>query len=643
MPSRWSYEGIDHTDRVLLAALRGPWSSPTQIAARVGINTTEARSICEQLGRADLLEPALHRLKHFPPVVYACTNQGLAALSGSLRISTERLLSWAGFEQERWWWLRASFEIAQEVNAFCAALAQNSGPDALVDWQPFILRRFMKRLLIVHCRLALIGPDTVRPYYLLCDRTSAPVTHWLPQLRYLALWARWSTDDYFPPLLVLTASAFRARALLALSQAWAPQLAVAVTSQKRVALSQHPAQARWHMLRDERLIEVRPFDFAAIPLRTWARQRHRIAPAGDLIRKRSRAYTDQSTWHPSSSSHLMRLVSPTREIKAIERLDDEDNRVLTFLARHPVCPTPTIARLCELPIEQTRAILAALRTAGLAQPTSHNQPASTWMATDAAVRVCAVRDGRLPDPTARCYAAYCRERHRRPHHTAAIFSFFEQVKSAASGRSRPIRWPDEPRNRTYYDLTSFEDEMACASFYREADATRMFLPDGGGTFRAGHELTWFWLEIDGTPQSPSRWDPRRLYAKIDNLVGYQHSQRWAYRYPEFPRLLIVTTDPGNYRYLQDGLFDAARARSVQPPEVFATTIASLSTHGPLGRIWFDLSDEGISVGDPRQGTVAFRGADHMPGVVTHAERRRNLLDDLQFAFDAGLVGEGQCR
>ncbi|NJM42562.1 MAG: hypothetical protein HC853_18380 [Anaerolineae bacterium] len=169
--------------------------------------------------------------------------------------------------------------------------------------------------------------------------------------------------------------------------------------------------------------------------------------------------------------------------------------------------------------------------------------------------------------------------------------------------------------------------------YARFGTARYFRPDGGGTLRAGATQTYFWFEMDGTPAAPSRKDPAVWAGKLSRLCDYVQSGRWALRYPEMPRLLIITTDLRNLPYITDALGFAARARSMEPPLTFVAVLSAVQQRGPLAKIWREVLPD-----DETDNELGYAFDDVAPLAVKSAKAKPlNLIDELQRAEAMGLV------
>jgi len=140
----------------------------------------------------------------------------------------------------------------------------------------------------------------------------------------------------------------------------------------------------------------------------------------------------------------------------------------------------------------------------------------------------------------------------------------------------------------YYELSVIESELMASDWFVCDGQMHYWRPDGYGALRAGMHWTRFWLEIDGTAQSPSRKDPQVWLGKMVRLCDYLQSGRWQLRYPVQPRTLIVTTDLRNRELIFDALTEVVRARSMPMPQVWLATAAAVQQRGALARIWFDI-------------------------------------------------------
>ena len=242
----------------------------------------------------------------------------------------------------------------------------------------------------------------------------------------------------------------------------------------------------------------------------------------------------------------------------------------------------------------------------------------------------------LPASTSRRYHFYRADHERRAHHTLAAYQFLANLSQHCVRRSKAA--PKLVGDVPYYALDVCESEFIASDWYSRFGTSRYFRPDGAGVVRAGATLTHFWLEMDGTPAAPSRKDPAVWSGKLSRLCEYVQTGRWALRYPELPRLLIVTTDLRNLPYIADALGFAAQARAMEPPFVFVAALAAVQQRGPLAKIWREV------LGENADDALDYAFDDVAPLAVTSAKPKPlNLVDELQRADELGLLKPAPSR
>jgi hypothetical protein len=287
----------------------------------------------------------------------------------------------------------------------------------------------------------------------------------------------------------------------------------------------------------------------------------------------------------------------------LEKLEGGSYKVLTFLSRNPVAPLSCVAIFCGMPFTQAQVELDALASSGFADQVQTPLTESIWSATDRAIGLLHEREMQTVGAMKR-YRFFRADHERRLIHTLSAYRFFENLKKQCDGRSRATRKLDtlpgtiNDGRIPYYELAVFESELMASDWYVMNGATRYWRPDGYGAIRAGVTWTRFWIEIDGTTQAPSRKDPAVWDGKMGRLCDYIVSQRWALRYPDIPRLLIITTDIRNQPLIHDALVEAARARSIEPPRVLVADAATMKQRGAGGRIWHEVTDTGRGTDTP---------------------------------------------
>jgi hypothetical protein len=529
---------------------------------------------------------------------------------------------------ERPYLLCAARETVRVIDALCDALGATVLREYLVE------RRYKKKPLFLHARLAVLDADGARPCYVLHDRDFALVWQHYATLKYLNTWARRLAPDPFPPVLILATRAHRAEALLVLNRMCGGHV---------TAYARTTPHGTWHVLRDDNVfIRVDAPLLPVWPMDTFTSSVHRVVDDRGAVGG---------------------LTTPTIVLSTIERLDAERYRVLKWLAQHPVCPASTLATLLEMPLSDATAHLDALASARLVTPirtpdrdalwlthgplpkshlhvrlwraielrplahvlelsrmlklapqavahglaelasagcvrSADDDPAHRlWRATNAAIDVLAVQHLAPADAAVRRHRFFCADHARRAGHTRAVYAFFERLRRECAQRSAAARRFDALSTINDGDIPQLElmrvdSELRASDWYARGGETRVWRPDGFAMLRAGAAYVPFYLEIDGTRWSRARRTAALWEVKFGALCDYVLSRHWRLRVPEFPRLLIVTTDALNRRPMQAGLLAAARSRGIAPPLVFVCTHDALDQRAILQPIWLRIPGDG---------------------------------------------------
>jgi hypothetical protein len=527
--------------------------------------------------------------------------------------------------QERDWQLRASSETVQAVRVCMAATHCHVNQHATfiaLDETLFVQRRWKSAPLFLHALITLRTAQTAHPYFVLWDRAEGEVWQWQTHLRYLHLWAE-RIGRTMPPLLMLCPNQFRLRAMLTLAhltRTLNSTLIVTATPHQPLALREGLLAVMrqpdgWRtMIDNERIAAIDPFALPGTPLAEFEPRRFASA--------RRKAHAPA----PELPQYLERF----------EALNEAEIALLKFLCRNPVVPQSVIGTLIGNTDGSIDEALARLTELGLAEHAAEqvrNLHEPMWAASDIALQLYTARE-MLPASTPRRYHFYRADHERRAHHTLAAYQFLANLKQHCERRSKATRklHGDVP----YYALDSFESEFIASDWYSRFGTSHYFRPDGAGVVRAGATLTHFWVEMDGTPAAPSRKDPAVWAGKLSRLCEYVQTGRWALRYPELPRLLIITTDLRNLPYIADALGFAARARMMEPPLVFVAALAAVQQRGPLAKIWREVLSEDDDAG------LVYAFDDVAPLAVASTRLRPlNLIDELQRAEAMGLLNNGR--
>ncbi len=449
---------------------------------------------------------------------------------------------------------------------------------------------------------------------------------WSPQMRYLEAWAKRTVGD-FPPLLVICPNHFRAGAILRLARTTCKSLTVVATGRRDIALTeglivvaQQPKGWRI-MLPNGRLATIDPFAWPSMPREVYDKSSFAI---DRLQRLADKVASKQA--QPVANERLEKFNS----------LNEHEHQLLAFLARNPVVPESAIATFLKRSPAEIQRDLLALEAAGFAQRTPSKFDESIWSASDdgATVRFeCEMQ----PTNHLRRYRFFRADHERRLTHTLGVYRFLESLHQHCERRSRATRKldsrPDDLNDGhvPMFALKAFESEFTASDVYRLRGQTHFWRPDGYGAVRAGKSVTHFWLELDGTANAPSRFDPAVWAGKLGRLCDYVQSGRWQLRYPKLPRLLIVTTDLRNVTHIYDALVESAHARNMRTlPSVWVAGSAAVQQRGLLAKVWRDVANDDEAWG------YAFGGlAAHMVQPIT--PKRLNVLDELLRADQLGLL------
>ncbi|NJM40509.1 MAG: hypothetical protein HC853_06950 [Anaerolineae bacterium] len=628
----------------MFQATRTPWLSISQLAQCAKIEIVEARTACEALVEAGLFQAAILKQSGYPPVRYAPTVQGLIELPNELATSQTALMRRLKLTPARYWALRACMPISQDLATLCCAsehslvatnkvVGSHASQFDRCEWELFIPRQHKTSVLFLQGCIHFYAGDRVYPYFLLVDRGESSVWQWYRHLRYLHTWAKRVQPASFPPLLVISTRVFRALAMLVLSRMGGNAISVAVTGDRSAVLkhglfsSQPPIC--WKSFDAEGVVvDVDPFAMAGMDRKEFERSPFVIASLQTLTRREGTKACKVAM--PDLDCPLA-LVG----LDVFEQMGNTMHKILAFLSRNPVSPISCIASFNELPSEQVQIELDCLAQAGLAERVQTKLTESIWSATDQAVRLIYAREMQTPGAIKR-YHFYRADHERRLIHTLSTYRFFENLKKQCEGHSRATRKLDtlpgtlNEGRIPYYELVVFESELIASDWYVLNGATRYWRPDGYGALRAGAHWTRFWVEIDGTANSPSRKDPTIWDGKMGRLCDYLVSRRWVLRYPEPPRLLVITTDLKNRTYIHDALVEAARARSMTPPNVYIASAAAVQQRGAIAQIWQSATD------DSDERVYAF---DAIAPLATKSAKAPpvNLVTEMARAGDLGLI------
>lgn len=646
--------------RVLAACAALPWISAARAAMWAGLPAAQGEDICAALAGQGWIEAVTLRLTRFPARVWAVTGSGLGAAARALGIPPRLAAARLGLSAERFWAMRAAVTLTAEVNAMCAASA-----DAGQGWETLIERRWRKRPLFLHGRVVARG----RPVWVLNDRGEGAVTRWSACLRYLSRMARRAVGQGqpFPPLLMVTTVPFRAWALLTLARLagaaeagaqetpdqQTPLLTLAdlpdsrlialATSARRTAIERGlPAVAEaggWMALtRDNRLIGVNPFE-GRMAGQMSPRRARRITPAradGDRLAR--------LTGRTAMPAALPPRPPALEGLERLEALDETALRALGLVCRAPLCPSDLVEAMLGLSAGQSEAALETLRGGGLIEPAQAEARGmalpALWVARERGFLLWAARELRDGAREWKRYAFFAADHARRPGHTLTAYRFFADLKRRLAQRAAASRPGAD--GRPHYEWLAFESESAAAHLYAGANGRpRLFRPDGYGALRAGEAVTRFWVEIDGWLNERgeigerSRAGREAWQGKVARLCDYYQSMWWTMRYPVFPRLLIVTTDPRRLPLIRDALIGHARGRGIPVPAALVADARDVRDKGATGRVWRRADTIGAEGDEPQ---FAFDALEQ-PGIARgeRATARHDLIGDLQRGVEIGLL------
>ena len=576
------------THRLLLEAIHAPWTPLHWQARQAGLAVSDAEGLCTEAIERGLAQQSWCNTVQAPVRIVAPTMHGIEDVAKAMHIPVAVLLSICHFTSMRFWVMRCAQPIVQDVTAIMEATArsiEHSKPQAqgFVDarCQLFLPRRHHTQDVFVHGLIELHAQQHLKRFHLLIDHGHSDVWQWAGLLRCLRNWGKSAGEaaTHFPTLLIISRGSFRAMTMLALAQMCGLSTPVAATGQLADVcahgLLPSAGSKQWASVIGGAIVSgVNPLrlasDVPSMPI-----EPHRVAAS-----KRTAAVID--------------LTPPValRRIDQLDSLTPAQQQLLVFLSRNPVLPVSVIATwqseadLCER--------LATLELLGLAEQVQTKLDESIWAATFEAMQLLAARQLQ-PDGWLRRYRFFRADHERRLIHTLTGYRFFAALKEQCQRRSRSMRKLDTRPGTLntgvipYYAMLGFESEWMASDWYASEGRLHYWRPDGYGALRAGASVTHFWIEIDGTPNAPSRKDPQVWAGKLDRLCDYVQSGRWQLRYPARPRLLIVTTDLRNRTLIFDALVETARARSMAVPQVWVAAQAAVLQRGALAKIWFNAS------------------------------------------------------
>lgn len=574
--------------RLLLEAIRAPWSSLHWQARQARLAVSDAEGLCEEAVERGLAQQRWIAMGQAPGWIIAPTMPGIETVANAMDLPVAVLLSRCHFTTPRFWAMRGAQPIVQVVTAIIEATVRSieyGEPHAqgFVDThcRLFLSRRHHTQDVFVHGLIELHAQQHLKGFHLLIDHGHSDVWQWAGLLRCLRHWGKSSDEGMasFPTLLIISRGSFRAMTMLALAQMCGLPTPAAATGQ---------------------LVDVCAHGLlASATSKHWASVIGGAVVSGvNPLRLASDAPSAPAALHRVATSKyavaMIDLTPPValRRIDQLDALSPAQQQLLVFLSRNPVSPLSVIATWqgeANLPEN-----LATLESFGLAEQVQTKLDESIWAATVEAMQLLAARQLQ-PESWLRRYRFFRADHERRLMHTLAGYRFFAALKEQCQRRSRSMRKLDTRPGTLnigvipYYALLEFESEWMASDWYASDGRLHYWRPDGYGALRAGASLTHFWIEIDGTANAPSRKDPQVWAGKLDRLCDYVQSRRWQLRYSALPRLLIVTTDLRNRALIFDAMVEAARARSMAAPQVWVAALTAVQQRGALAKIWFNAS------------------------------------------------------
>lgn len=505
-----------------------------------------------------------------------------------------RRAGWPGGDyRARYWALRADLGLAADLSRLVEAL-RPAKREALAE------RRMKRRPLHLHL---LLGWEDGSGAWVLDDRGEGTALAWATMLRYLALDAQ-RRDGAL--LLIVSARAFRRWALLALTRLLGGQARrLTALACGREALTRGRAAA-WEVLGE---------GWALLPAGDWPRL---AMPGGVRAVRRRKEALDLSA--PPWAAAL----------PAIEGCGAAAQAVLRCLAQRPLLDVRALAAFCDLGEEEAAGALEALRVAGLVEGEGGG-----WWITAAAAEALAARAG-LGD-LARRHAFFLAHLRRAPGHTRAVHRFFARLKTDLAQRARATRPLAD--GRAYYEWGTYESEMGAAHRYLRDGRMRLHRPDGYAALRVGERWVRFFLEMDGWLDERGRVGGRSMCSypiwleKLARRKDYRLSGWWALRYPDFPMLLVVTTDARNLALIQAGLAELGETEGVR-----VALAEEVGRAGPSAQVWREVTARGAGARDYLCAGFA------QPGLVQGAEARPDVLaamaraEALRVASEAWAAG-----
>ena len=631
--------------RLLLEIIRTPYATPGWLAVQCEQTTEAVDSDIKALLERQWIEALPQPLSRYPQWRYAPTVLGISEAAKAVGLPPKVLTQHLRYGGNRVHALRVALEIAHDAGTILSATQRHCrehAPAMQCEVELFTPRRYKNADLFLHGQFVWGNGRgkacPCHPYVLHVDRGDSSVWHWWGHLRYLATWAGRLATNVRPTLLIVSTRPFRATAMLMLARmaGTTQTMPVAATAQRELALTQGLIAVAqqpngWRMLLpNQTLVSADPFQHEGVDAAAYERSVFAVMTVARACAKRD------SDRRMRVSNRNLPMPTPPAGIEHLERLEDAAQRVLMGLCRYPVATPSILASLLDLPQATVASYLDQLAYVGLAETVPIAIDEMVWVATEMGAQLRLAREMQ-PASTHKRYGFFRADHTRRVIHTLTGYRFFTALRELCQRRSRAMRKLDTRPSTVndghipYYDLAVIESELMAADWFVRDGARHYWRPDGYGALRAGTRWTRFWLEIDGTASAPSRKDPQVWAGKMARLCDYGQTGRWSLRYPELPRLLIVSTDLRNSPLIFDALSEAARARAMLPPRVFIASHEAIRQRGALAKIWRE-----VTHGDEALG-YAFDGVAPIAIKPDAGTPRRDLLADLQRADQMGLL------
>ncbi len=146
------------------------------------------------------------------------------------------------------------------------------------------------------------------------------------------------------------------------------------------------------------------------------------------------------------------------------------------------------------------------------------------------------------------------------NHTLAINDFYVQLVTATKAAGGRLLWVGQDEALSYY----------------KKNGKPTLTPDGAAEVRLGERTVRAHVEIDrGTERRP--W----LEAKVQRYLKYQAGRAGADQF----HILFVVPGAAREAAVQKAAASAIRWAYRPAPQVWTTTNALITAHGPLGRVW----------------------------------------------------------